>query len=99
MLQRIYQRSSINQLIFAIGIFLLIVLNYNQAIETFNLKDAYLLGFNAFIFLGLTRVVDMGTGLNAQIIGTSNYWRFELISGVILLGIYAAAYLYSCQTI
>src|SRR4029079_4201726 len=30
-------------------------------------------------------VVDMGTGLNSQIISTSNYWRFELISGVILL--------------
>jgi hypothetical protein len=27
----------------------------------------------------------MGTGVNAQIIATSNYWRFELISGIILL--------------
>jgi O-antigen/teichoic acid export membrane protein len=84
-LQRIYQRSSINQLIFAGGLFFLIALNYKDAIEAFRLKDAYLLGFNAFIFLGLTRIVDMGTGLNSQIIGTSNYWRFELISGVILL--------------
>jgi O-antigen/teichoic acid export membrane protein len=31
------------------------------------------------------RLVDMGTGVNAQIIGTSTYWKFELISGVILL--------------
>lgn len=85
MLQRIYQRSSINQLIFASGLFILIVLNYKHAIETFQLKDAYLLGFNAFIFLGITRIIDMGTGLNAQIIGTSNYWKFELISGIVLL--------------
>ena len=84
-LQRIYQRSSINQLIFASGLFLLIALNYREAIVTFNLKATYLAGFNAFVLLGLMRLVDMGTGVNSQIIGTSNYWKFELISGVVLL--------------
>lgn len=84
-LQRIYQRSSINQLIFSCGLFFLIALNYKEAIHTFQLKDELLLGFSAFIILGLTRVVEMGTGLNAEIIGTSTYWRFELISGVLLL--------------
>ena len=85
MLKKVYQRSSINLLIFSFGIFLLIALNYTEAIRTFNLKDAYLLGFSAFIFLGLTTVIELGTGVNAQIIATSTYWRFELISGVILL--------------
>jgi O-antigen/teichoic acid export membrane protein len=85
LIQKIYQRSSINLLIFASGIFVLIALNYKEAILTFQLKESFLLGFNAFILLGLTRVVDMGTGLNTQIIGTSTWWRFELISGVILL--------------
>lgn len=74
-----------NQLIFAAGLFILIVLNYTEAIHTFDLQEGYLTGFNAFIVLGLARIVDMGTGLNAQIIGTSNYWRFELASGIILL--------------
>jgi O-antigen/teichoic acid export membrane protein len=72
-------------LIFASGIFSLIALNYTEAIVTFKLKDAFLLGFNAFVLIGLTCVVDMGTGLNSQIISTSNYWKFELISGVVLL--------------
>ncbi|HRQ50764.1 MAG TPA: polysaccharide biosynthesis C-terminal domain-containing protein, partial [Agriterribacter sp.] len=45
------------------------------------------LGFSTFLFIGLTKVIDLGTGLNAQIIATSNYWRFELISGVILLAV------------
>jgi O-antigen/teichoic acid export membrane protein len=85
LLQKVYQRSSINLLIFSFGIFILIALNYTEAIRTFNLKDAYLLGFSAFIFLGLTTVIELGTGVNAQIIATSTYWRFELISGVILL--------------
>jgi len=85
LLQKIYERSSINLLIFATGIFLLILLNYKESILTFRINEEYLLGFNAFIFLGLTRVVDLGTGINTEIIGTSNYWRFQLISGVILL--------------
>lgn len=84
-IQRIYQRSSINQLIFACLLFTLIAINYKQAVLTFGLKPDFLLGFNAFIFLGLTRVIDMGTGVNSQIIGTSNYWKFELVSGAILL--------------
>jgi O-antigen/teichoic acid export membrane protein len=85
LLQKIYQRSSINLLLFAAGIFALITLNYREAIYTLGLKDAYLAGFSAFVLLGLTRVIDLGTGLNAQIIATSNYWRFELVSGIILL--------------
>lgn len=85
LLQKIYQRSSLNLLLFAGGLFLLIALNYTEAIVTFGLKDEFLLGFNAFVVLGLTRVIDLGTGLNAQVIGTSNYWRFELTSGMILL--------------
>jgi O-antigen/teichoic acid export membrane protein len=85
LLQKIYQRSSINLLIFATGIFLLIALNYKESILTLDLKKEYMLGFSAFIFLGLTRVVDLGTGINTEIIGTSNYWRFQLVSGVILL--------------
>lgn len=87
LLQKIYQRSSINLLLFAAGIFALIALNYTEAIYTLGLKDVYLTGFSAFVLLGLTRVIDLGTGLNAQIIGTSNYWRFELVSGVILLAL------------
>ena len=29
----------------------------------------------------------MGTGVNSQIIGTSTFWRFDFISGIILLAI------------
>ena len=84
-LQRIYERSSLNQFIFASGVFVLIALNYTELIYTFNLKEEYLLGFNAFLLLGITRIIDMGTGVNSQIIGTSNYWKFDLLSGMVLL--------------
>ena len=85
-IQTIYQRSSINLLVIACVLFVLIALNYKDAVITFNINQDYLLGFIPFIFLGLTRVIDSGSGVNAQIIGTSNFWRFELYSGLVLMG-------------
>ncbi len=87
LIQRIYQRSSINQLVFACGFLSLIILCFSDAVHTFHLKGAYLNAYYAVIFLGLTKVVDMGTGVNTQIIATSTYWKFEMISGVILLAV------------
>ena len=86
-IQRIYQRSSINQLIFSCGLYALIVVNFIDAVNALHLKESYLNGFYVFLLLGATKIVDMGTGVNAQIIGTSTYWRFELISGIILLSL------------
>jgi O-antigen/teichoic acid export membrane protein len=86
-IRRIYQRSSINQLLFSTGMFALIWLNFTDGILSFNLNKDYLFARNVFLFVGLMRIVDMGTGLNAQIISTSIYWRFEFITGLILLAI------------
>jgi len=80
----IYQRSGINLLIASLGIFLVIWLNYADAVKTFGLKPAYLQSQWIFFFLGMARIIDLGTGVNAQIIGTSVFWRFELLSGIIL---------------
>jgi O-antigen/teichoic acid export membrane protein len=84
-INRIYHRSSINQLIFAAGIFVLIWINFTDGVYTFHLQPAYLEARNVFLFLGLMRIVDMGTGVNSQIIATSTLWRFEFFTGIILL--------------
>ena len=86
-INRIYQRSSINQLLFSVAMFSLIWLNFRDGVFTFGLKESYLLAESAFFFIGLTRIIDMGTGVNSQIIGTSTYWRFEFMTGLILLAI------------
>jgi len=83
----IYQRSGINLLIASLGIFLIVWLNYADAVHTFKLKPAYLQSEWIFFFLGMARVVDLGTGVNSQIIGTSTFWRFEFISGMVLLSL------------
>jgi len=84
-LQRIYKQSSINLFLFGICFFGLFAINYKDAIITLGINPAFLSGFAVFIILGLTRIIDMGTGINSQIIITSPRWRFEFISGIALL--------------
>lgn len=82
---RIYKRSSINQLIAGAGLLALVALNYRDAVVTFQLKAAFLEALPVLLLLGATRLIDMGTGINSQIIVTSPRWRFEFYSGMILL--------------
>ena len=84
-ISRIYQRSSLNQLIFGLAIFLLIWLNFTDGVLTLHLKQGYLDARIIFLFIGITKVIDMGTGVNGLIIGTSIYWKVEIISGAVLL--------------
>jgi len=86
-INRVYQRSSINQLLFSVGMFVLIWINFRDGVSTFHLKSGYLDAQYIFLFIGLTKVVDMGTGVNSQIIVTSTFWRFDFFTGILLLAI------------
>jgi O-antigen/teichoic acid export membrane protein len=86
-IRQIYERSSINQLIFSVGMFCLLFMNFNDGIHTFSMKETFTLALPSFLFIGIMRILDMGTGLNAQIISTSTYWRFEFFTGIILLSL------------
>ena len=85
LIEKIYKRSSINLLLAALFIFGNIWLNFDALIETFNLDPRYLDGKMVVFILACKLIVDMGTGLNSQIIITSRYWRFEIFTGIILL--------------
>ena len=83
-IERIYQRSSINLLAFSLFAFFCIWLNFTQAINFFGINPDYLEGRWVFFLLGMVTIIEMGTGVNAQIIGTSTYWRFELWTSILL---------------
>jgi O-antigen/teichoic acid export membrane protein len=83
----IYHRSSINQLLFSCMMFTLIWINFEDGVRVFNLKESFLQAKPIFLFIGLTKILDMGTGVNGQIISTSIHWRFEFLSGLLLLGL------------
>ncbi len=86
-IDRIYHSSSINQLIFSVGMFALIWLNFTDGVFTFHLQAGYIDAKWIFFYIGLMRIVDMGTGVNSQIINTSTYWRFDFYTGIILLSL------------
>ncbi len=86
-IQRLYQRSSINLLLFSIFIFGIIVLNFEHAIYLFHLNENYLTGKNLLYILCIAYIIDLGTGLNGQIIQASTAWRFEFYTNVLLAAI------------
>jgi O-antigen/teichoic acid export membrane protein len=83
-INRIYTRSSINLLTFALMLFFIIWMNYEQGILFFKINQEYLAGKNIFLLLGIVCIIELGTGLNSQIISTSSYWRFELWTSLLL---------------
>ncbi len=83
-ISRIYKRSSINLLCFSLLVFFCIWLNYTQAITFFGINPQYHFAKTVFLLLGVTAIIEMGTGVNSQIIGTSAYWRFELWTSLLL---------------
>ena len=84
-IDRIYKRSSLNLLLVSIFLFSLIWLNYDNAVAALQLDPIYKQGKWVVFLLALKNIIDMGTGVNSQIIGTSTSWRFEFFSGIILL--------------
>ncbi|MEI8110957.1 MAG: polysaccharide biosynthesis C-terminal domain-containing protein [Chitinophagia bacterium] len=84
-INRIYERSCINLLLLALFIFGNIWLNVSDAIQVLHIKNEYANGLGVLFVLGMVRIIDAGTGLNALVINTSTFWKFDFYSGVILL--------------
>jgi len=86
-IKRIYTRSSINLLLIAVFIFGNIWLNVADGLDIFNVQEAYKAALPLILIFGFIRLIDAGTGLNAQVIASSNFWRFEFLSGVVMLAL------------
>ncbi len=86
-ISRIYTRTSINLLLLALFIFFIIWLNFDDMFTVLNINRNYEEGKMVILILGISKIIDAGTGVNSQIIGTSNFWRFEVLTGVLLLAI------------
>ena len=84
-INRIYQRSCINLLLLALFIFGNLWLNISQGIQILHIKNEYADGLSVMFILGMVRIIDAGTGLNALVINTSTFWRCDFYSGIILL--------------
>ncbi len=84
-IQYLYEKTSLNQLIIGIAIFLTIWLNIDQLFSF--LPSAYSEGKYVILVLCITRLIDLGTGVNGEILITSNFWRFNFIAHVLLISL------------
>jgi O-antigen/teichoic acid export membrane protein len=84
-INRVYKRSCINLLLMSLFICGNIMLNIKAGIYALDIQRQYLEGLGVLLVLSCVRIVDAGTGLNASVINTSTFWRFDFYSGVVLL--------------
>jgi O-antigen/teichoic acid export membrane protein len=80
-INHIYSKSVSNLLIIGLTMFSVIWLNVHN-LGSYLGKD--FTGIEIVVLLmGVGKLIDLGTGANSQIIGTSNYWRVDFTTNVI----------------
>lgn len=86
-IKHIYHKSVSNLLAIGLLLFGLIWLNVDNLVNFLNWvshKEAG--GYDAIskliFILGLAKLIDLATGVNSQIIGTSNFWKFDFFTNL-----------------
>jgi O-antigen/teichoic acid export membrane protein len=74
----LYKRVSINQLVIASMVFLLIWINVDNIYSIMPNGQDYESGKYVILFIGMAKVFDAVTGLNAIILGYSKYYYYTL---------------------
>src|ERR1035438_7583560 len=78
-LNELYKKSSITQLIIGGLLFLLIWLNIENVYKLIPHGSVYSQGKWVVFIIGLGYLFDMTTGINQEIVGTSKYYKIDLI--------------------
>lgn len=84
-IERLYRKTALNLLIIAIGILAVLLLNTGSLVKF--LGDTYAPVTVLIIILGFSRLIDLGTGLNSQILLLSKYWRIDLYTNIAFVAI------------
>ena len=86
-IKHVYHKSVSNLLAIGLLLFGLIWLNIGNLVAFLNfISNKYGGGYDELpkliFILGLAKLIDLGTGVNSQIIGTSNYWKFDFYTNL-----------------
>ena len=81
----IYKKASLNQLLFGGLLFLAVWLNIDEGLSL--LPDKFQGGKYVVLYISLSKLYSVSTGVTSQIIINSRFYRFDLYSNIILLGI------------
>jgi len=83
-LSRLYQSTSTVMLVLGAFLFTGIIINMDSVYQLMSNGEAYQTGYWVIVFLGLSKLIDMATGLNSQIIGYSAYYKYNFYALIIL---------------
>ena len=78
----IYHKSTVTLLIAGLFVYLIAMLNINNLAQF--LGPGYAAVPTIVLIMGIAKLVDLGTGVNGQIISTSINWRFDFYTNVLL---------------
>lgn len=82
--KKIYKQSSINQLIIGCFVFLLIVLNLDNIYAIMPAGEMYAPGKLVVIIIGIAKIIDMGFGVNSELIISSKHYKSNIYLVLIL---------------
>ena len=80
----IYKKSSANLLLVGCFLFLGIWCNLDFIYQIIPNHEVYEAGKWVVLMVGISKVIDMGTGLNSEILINSKYYRYDLVFYLIL---------------
>ncbi|WP_447641728.1 MULTISPECIES: oligosaccharide flippase family protein [Chitinophagaceae] len=82
-IEEMYHKTSLNLLIVGILIFGVLYSNMDNLIRFEG--DNYALIKQLFLIGGIGKLIDMGMGMNQQILGLSKYWRIDFFTSAIFV--------------
>lgn len=83
-IKSIYQKSSLNLLLIGCFLFLGIWCNLDFIYQIIPQHEVYEVGKWVVLMVGISKIIDMGTGLNSEILISSDYFRYDLMFYLVL---------------
>jgi O-antigen/teichoic acid export membrane protein len=79
-IKEMYKKTALSLIIVGLAIWAILILNVNNATSFFGSRYSMLP--TLLLILGLSKLIDLGTGMNAQILLSSKYWRIDFITSM-----------------
>ena len=82
-IKEMYQKTALSLIIIGLGIMGILILNMHNATEHFG--RAYASLPTLLLILGFAKLIDLGTGMNAQILLSSKHWKLDFVSSMVFV--------------
>lgn len=82
-LKSIYRKTALNLMVIGMGLISLIWINIGELVDM--LGPVYSPIATLILILGVAKIIDMGTGMNSQILMLSKHWKIDLFSNMLFV--------------